>query len=216
MKRLVYSTSIIFSASLSRLYRHLIDDDISFAVIGARDQDTGEVRQDELYVLVSEYNNKHHNGYNKAFGRYEYQGGAFKGVSMDEPSVIIYNIPKSDALEIASAINQESIVYKDSDEFGIFYVSGASPELFETHGLDFDSKDSEGVKLAEKFGSMLDDKGSWNPDKPVGKKSHFVFTAYKGTPNSWKTKKIVGSESEKLSTTYTRLFTIEMYFIATS
>ena len=150
------------------------------AIIGARNQSTDELMSDKLYTLVSEYNSIHHNGYNKAFVRYEYQDGELAGVSLDVPAAIVYNIPIADALDIAAQLNQKSLIYKDKSDLSLISVDGTT----------------------------LADNVNWNSVKASGKGAHFVLSVYKGVPNSWKVKKIVGAGSAQLSTTYTKLFTV--------
>ncbi len=207
MKVLVRHTPVT-GASVGRLIQHLSNDSTCFAIIGARDKDTGELHTDELYQLVSQYNDLHHNGYNKSFGRYEYTDGPFKGTSKDEPSIIVYNIPFDDAVEIAKAVNQESIVYKDKNKFGIYYTNGSVDMEFDTHSLSFNATDKEGNKMAEKFGTQIADMGSWDDKHPKGKKSHFIFTAYAGRPNSWKHGKIINADTANLGVSYSEVFRV--------
>lgn len=206
-KQQVNAATEIQSASVSRMFTHLLSDNTTFAIIGARDKDTGEIRQDELHNFAVEYNKEHKSGFNKAFGRYEYVDGPFAGQSADEPSIILYNISEDDALDIARNLNQESIIYKDSDFFGIVYTDGTSPDNFMERGMSFDAMDDETKeKLAEKFGTMLADKGSWDYDKPKGRKGRFIFTAYVGKPSSWKKGKLIVAADLNLGTTYTEVF----------
>lgn len=207
MKLLVKHRSVT-AASVGRLLQHLSNENSCFAIIGARDPDTGELRTDELYQLVAQYNDLHHNGYNKSFGRYEYTDGPFKGTTKDEPSIIIYNIPFEDALDIAKQLNQESIVYKDKNKFGIYYTDGTPDMEFDNSSLSFDAKDDQGEKLAEKFGTQIADMGSWDNKHPKGKKSHFIFTAYMGRPNSWKHGKIINADTANLGVSYSEVFKI--------
>ena len=207
MKVLVRHTPVT-GASVGRLLHHLSNENSCFAIIGARDKDTGELRTDELYQLVSQYNDLHHNGYNKSFGRYEYTDGPFKGESKDEPSIVVYNIPLEDAISIAKKVNQESVVYKDKDKFGIYFTDGSVDTEFDTHSLSFDAKDKDGNKLAEKFGTQIADRGSWDPDHPKGKKPHFIFTAYVGRPNSWKHGRVISADTANLGTSYSEVFKV--------
>ena len=209
MKSLVKHDSIT-GASVGRLLQRLSNADSCFAVIGVRDKDNGELRTDELYQLVTQYNDLHHNGYNKSFGRYEYTDGPFKGTSKDETSIIIYNIPLEDALSIAEKINQESIVYKDENKFGIYYTDGSVDMEFDNRSLSFDAKDDQGTKIAEKFGAQIADRGSWDNNHPKGKKSHYIFTAYAGRPNSWKHGKIINADTANLGISYSEIFKVHV------
>ena len=195
-------------ASIGRLLQRLTNADSCFAVIGARDKETGELRTDELYQLVTQYNDLHHNGYNKSFGRYEYTDGPFKDTTKDEPSIIIYNILLEDALSIAENINQESIVYKDKNIFGIYYTDGSVDTEFDNQSLSLDSKDDQAVKLAEEFGTKIADMVSWDNNHPKGNKSHYIFTAYAGRPNSWKHGKIINADTANLGISYSAVFKV--------
>lgn len=211
MVRFVNDSKAIFAASLSRLFNKLVESGTSFALIGSQDKDTKEIRQDELYALAKEYNDAHRNGYNKAFGRYVYQDGPMAGQSADEPSVVLYNIPFDDALEIAKKINQESIVFKDDKRFGVYHThTGKEIMSFFNHGLSFNAKDTDGNLLADTVGTMIADRGSWSSKNPKGKKPYFVFSACLGRPSSWKLARIVSATSEELKTTYRTLFTVEV------
>lgn len=121
-------------ASYSRIYQHT-QDDSTFAIIGSQDQDTGANRKGELYDLIKKYQDKLglRLGFNKVDGTYTYQDGNQKKVIAKEDSVIIYNIDKQSALDIANKINQESIVWKDSDFFGILYTNGTVMTEFENN-----------------------------------------------------------------------------------
>lgn len=112
-------------ASYSRIYQHT-QDDSTFAIIGSKDQDTHEDRYSELIDLTrkASYKNKF-KGFNKVDGTYTYQTSDGGEKTIDyENSLILYNIDKQTALDIANAINQESIVWKDKDFFGLIYANG--------------------------------------------------------------------------------------------
>ncbi len=195
-------------ASAGRLIQILSNADSCFAIIGARDKDTGELRTDELCQLAAQYNDLHHNGYNKSFGRYEYTDGPFKGTAKDEPGIIIYNIPLEDALSIAGKINQESVVYKDKSKFGIYNTDGSANVEFDNSSLSFDAEDNDGSRLAEQFGARIADMGSWDSNHPECEKTHFIFTAYKGRPASWKHGRIINADTSDLGTSYSEVFRV--------
>lgn len=150
-------------AGLSRILQHATDD-ITFAVIGSQDKDTKRSRWYELRGLVQDVaqkalKNDVHIGWNELEGTYTYDDGEV-GV---ERSLIIYNIPKSDALRIAKELNQESIIWKDNDFFGFLKTDGTKDgEL--GRGLSFDKE------AAAAYGSKL-----------IGKHNNakkFVYEAY--------------------------------------
>lgn len=207
MELLVEHDSIT-GASVGRLIKLLSNADSCFAVIVARDMDTGELRTDELYQLVTQYNDLHHNGYNKSFGRYEYTDGPFKGTTKDEPGIIIYNISLENALSIAEKINQESIVYKNKNKFGIYYTDGSADMEFDNRSLSSDAEDDQCAKLAERFGAQIAEMGSWDDDHQKGEKSHYIFTAYAGRPNSWKHGKIINADTANLGISYSEIFKV--------
>ena len=114
-------------ASYSKIYQHTQDDN-TFAIIGSEDKDTEENRKRELYDLVKKYQDKigKRLGFNKVDGAYTYQdnNNNEKRVALED-SLIIYDIDKQGALNIARQLNQESIVWKDKDFFGILYTNGS-------------------------------------------------------------------------------------------
>lgn len=113
--------------SLSRLYQHTKDDK-SFAIIGTQDQTTKEDRRQELDDLIRDISSKYPNiGYNTLKGKYTYEDG----LTGNETSYIIYNIPKEEALNIAKKLNQESIIWKDRDFFGFLKQDGTPDGEFE-------------------------------------------------------------------------------------
>lgn len=134
-------------ASLSRLYQHTKDKD-TFAVIGSQDQDTKQSRFRELKDLVAKLRNKISNiGFNRLEGTYTYENGE-QGI---EDSLIVYNIPKDDALNIANQINQESIIWKDDNYFGFLDKDGNEEGTFknDTKNMTFDEQ------ITDMFGSKL-------------------------------------------------------------
>ena len=158
--------------------------------------------------MVTQYNDLHHNGYNKSFGRYEYTDGPFKGTTKDEPGIILYNVPLEDALCIAKRINQESIVYKAKNKTGIYYTDGSVDMELDNRALSFDAKDDQGTKLGGKLGTQIADMWCWDNNHPKGEKSHYIFTAYAGRPNSWKHGKIIDADTANLGISYSEIFRI--------
>ena len=98
-----------------RIVQHL-NSNRPFAIIGSQDSTTYESRFDELMELVRkyQYKNKIH-GFNYVDGTYTYDGDE-KRVGFEE-SVILYDISKEDALDIGRKLNQQSIIYKDDNDF---------------------------------------------------------------------------------------------------
>ena len=117
-------------SSYSRLWAHTKDGS-TFAIIGSEDKDTKESRYDELKELIKGvmvYNSKV--GYNKVDGTYTYK---LTGETTFERGLVIYNISKEDALRVAGKINQESIIWKDKQFFGILGLDGDVIEQFNNH-----------------------------------------------------------------------------------
>ena len=140
-------------ASYSRIYQHT-QDDSTFAIIGSEDKDTGENRKRELYDLLKNYKNKSglRLGFNQAKGVYTYQDNNQEKKVAQEESLIIYDIDKQGALDIANAINQESIVWKDPNFFGILYTNGSVMTEFDNqvgNNMDFSGAEQSG------FGTKL-------------------------------------------------------------
>lgn len=139
-------------ASYSRIYQHT-QDDSTFAIIGCEDKDTKEDRSKELYDLIWKYNKRLGRGigFNKAKGMYTYQNStnARKNFAY-EKSFILYDISREIALDIANKLNQESIVWKDKDFFGILYADGSIMLEFENKpGNNMNFKGDKG------FGTQL-------------------------------------------------------------
>lgn len=153
--------SKIEEASYSRIYRHTKDDS-TFAIIGSEDKDTKENRYKELKSLVGRLMVIRPNiGYNKINGTYTYK---LTGETTFEKGLMIYNISKEDAISIASKLNQESIIWKDKDFFGIIELDGDVIEEFSNSGMDFKKAKSAG------FGTRLQ-----SDDTNPGTSSGFVF-----------------------------------------
>ena len=154
----------INEVSYSRIYQHT-QDDSTFAIIGSEDKDTGESRFSELNNLIRKYTKKTGKriGFNKVDGMYTYQVNGKEKAIAYEDSLILYDIDKELALEIANDINQESIVWKDKNFFGIIYANGDVM-------TEFDNKPGQNMSFsnAEKsgFGTKL----------PKDKNSDYGFT----------------------------------------
>lgn len=140
-------------ASLSRLYQHTKNKD-TFAVIGSQDQDTKQSRFEELKSEVGKLRTKIPNiGFNYLEGTYTYDSGE-QGI---EDSLIVYNIPKQDALNIAKQLNQESIIWKDNNYFGFLDTNGKELGTFDKGSLTFDNQ------ITNMFGSRLKSGNGYKP-----------------------------------------------------
>ena len=127
MKDTIKIINRLNEVSLSRLYQHTKDNK-SFAIIGTQDQTTKEDRRQELDDLIREVSSKYPNiGYNTLKGKYTYEDG----LTGNETSYVIYNIPKEEALNIAKKLNQESIIWKDDSFFGFLKQDGTPDGEFE-------------------------------------------------------------------------------------
>ena len=173
----------INEGGLSRIWQHTQDDD-TFAIIGSQDKDTGEFHDKELYAWASNNLSKYNKraGYTKTRGRYTYRDKDDEEITAEEPSVIIHNIPLDVVKKFAfgsvknGGINQESIIWKDKDFFGILYADGSSDKF---------TKDPKNMSFAdvEKFGSRLANQKNHNK----GKLFAFKFEQLVSTkPISWK------------------------------
>lgn len=140
-------------ASLSRLYQHTKNKD-TFAVIGSQDKDSKKSRFNELKSLVSRLREKVSNiGFNYLEGTYTYENGE-QGI---EDSLIIYNIPKQNALDIAKQLNQESIIWKDDNYFGFLDTNGNEEGTFNKGSMTFDDQ------ITNMFGSRLKSGNGYKP-----------------------------------------------------
>lgn len=124
------------------LIEHHLKDSVDFAVIGSQDKDTKEDRFVELMDAVRDLN--YRVGWKHIQGVYTYKDNE----TDVEDSLIIYNIKKEDALRIAREINQETIVWKDNNFFGLLTPNG-----------DVDMEFGQGISLdkkkASEYGSRL-------------------------------------------------------------
>ena len=155
-------------ASYSRIYQHT-QDDSTFAIIGSEDKDTHEDRSVELHNLVYKYSRKKHIGFNSVRGMYTYQQGNDRATAY-EKSLILYDIDKKTALEIANAINQESIVWKDPTFFGIIYTDGSvMMEFNNEYGKNMSFSNAQ--KMG--FGTKL--------PRDMNNEVGFTFEGFKGT-----------------------------------
>lgn len=172
--------AILNEASYSRIYQHT-QDDSTFAIIGSEDKDTGANRKRELYDLLRKYKEKTglRLGFNQAKGVYTYQDENQEKKVAQEDSLIIYDIDKKGALDIANAINQESIVWKDPNFFGILYTNGTVMTEFDNqagNNMNFTGAESAGFgtklnnddisNLGFKFEGSISYPTGYNTDEP--------------------------------------------------
>lgn len=172
--------AILNEASYSRIYQHT-QDDSTFAIIGSEDKDTGANRKRELYDLLRKYKEKTglRLGFNQAKGVYTYQDGNQEKKVAQEDSLIVYDIDKKGALDIADAINQESIVWKDPNFFGILYTNGTVMTEFDNqagNNMNFTGAESAGFgtrlnndnisNLGFKFEGSISYPTGYNTDEP--------------------------------------------------
>lgn len=120
--------------SYGRIYQHL-NDSVTFAIIGSEDKDTREDRYKELVDILRRYHKQGKvRSFNPVVGTYTYQDGTLG----KESSFILYNVDKDVALDIASQVNQETIIWKDDDFFGLLLVpSGEEYVVFDKRTLNF-------------------------------------------------------------------------------
>ena len=170
----------INEGGLSRIWQHTQDDD-TFAIIGSQDKDTGEFHDQKLKNWARRKAVENKQGFRKTIGYYTYQDGTV----VDEPGVIIYNIPLNDvekfvfSLPKDGGINQESIVWKDKDFFGILYADG--------HRENFTSDiKNMSFKDVEDFGTHLANQMNHNKGTPF--KFKFEELTHPGDV-SWKNSK---------------------------
>ncbi len=115
----------IMEGGLGRLWQ-LTKDTSTFAIIGSQDKDSKIHNPNKLYNLVKDVaRNTDGVGYNYIDGSYRYDGGS----TGEERSMIVYNISKEVALDIARQLNQETITWKDKDFFGIIRVPNGEVDV---------------------------------------------------------------------------------------
>ena len=169
--KIIKDKYVLNEVGLSRIIQHTTDEG-TFAIIGSQDKDTREDRFSELLQMVEDVAKKDKSGkrigWNHLEGTYTYDDGT-TGV---EKSLIIYNIPKDKALAIAKKLNQESIIWKDTDFFG-FLTSDGIPDGELGRGISFD-KDA-----VELYGSKL--LGKHNNAKKFVYEANLVETSNRGS-----------------------------------
>lgn len=152
-------TKIITESSLARIWQH-IQNDNSFGVISPF---RGEVSIEENFGRLIEL--KDYIRSNLKFGFIELEGG-FKEKAkngkyrwVEERSLFIPKIRKSDLIELGEKYDQDSVVYKDNDEFVLLSTNkndgiGKTLTNFvkqnDKDKLDFDSE-----KTKEFFSKLL-------------------------------------------------------------
>jgi len=170
--------------SLSRILQHTQDKD-TFAVIGSQDKDTKKDRYTELLDEIAKLQKKYDDrkiGFNHLKGTYTYEDGTVG----TESSLIIYNIPKEEALRIAKKLNQESIIWKDNNFFGFLTAEGREDGDL-GRGLSFD-KDA-----VQAYGSRLSSKH--NKGKPFIFEAFLVTTTNRGSNTSRQNKSHINEHS---------------------
>lgn len=154
----------LFEAGLSRLWQHTKDEK-TFAIIGSQDQDTREDRYNDLIDEIRVLSRKKAGiGFNNIDGVYTYEDSK-KGT---EYSLIIYNLSKEDALKIGNKLNQESIIWKDENFFGMLTCKDGSVD-FEFNNYEKNMNLSK--EAIQKFSSKIKGKGH-------AKNAPFVFESY--------------------------------------
>jgi hypothetical protein len=166
----------VVESSLSRIWQHIEKSNSTFAVISAYRQDlyTEEEnleRHEELRKVIK----------SMSYGFIEQKSGySYKDEEKDiigireEKSFFIPSIEFEDAIFIGSEFQQESILYKDSTIFGLFYCSNGK--------LDFAfKKDEETFSFSKKdieiaYSELI--RGNQN------QKVKFSYIAEKYIPNS--------------------------------
>lgn len=149
--KLVNEQYNISESGLSRIWQYT-KNHVSFAVIGSQDKDTKENRFPELVKEVNALMHKDRKiTFKKLIGRYTYDD---KTVG-EEESLLINNISLEQALALGRSVNQESIIYKDSDFFGFIDCATGEPDgkfSSDDRNMSFNKED------IELFGSRLNSK----------------------------------------------------------
>lgn len=174
----------LFEANISRVLQHTTDD-TTFAIIGYFDKDTGQSHKSEVLSWLQSKSGKYVNkankeddtgnpnypkfGYTLTNGTYTYKDGPNNGKTIPEPSVILYNVTKEDALELAKKINQESIIWKDTDFFGFLTTDGKEDGRLKRGTLTFDPD------ITTSYGTQLRNGVNKN-DRNVGHNKNKLFS----------------------------------------
>jgi hypothetical protein len=122
--------SILKEASLSRIWQH-IQNGKTFAVISAYRGSNSEQENRSLHEKLKQDVRSKGYGFIEQKSGYTYanpQTGEEGNV--EEQSLFIPEISKADAVSLATKYQQESILWKDTNEFVLYYVSSGKTDPF--------------------------------------------------------------------------------------
>lgn len=140
-------------SSLSRIWQHVTDEGRSFAVIssgrGDYSWDENVARLDVMKVIARKWGY----GFIETIGGYKEEEGGVETV--EEPSLFIPEISIDEAVRIGGYFRQESIIYKDSDFFGMIGSSSFQGEGTIIQNFKKDVDDVLDLTNVEDFFSAL-------------------------------------------------------------
>lgn len=116
-----FNIELTDAAVLSEIWQKIKDKDSNFAVISSRDEEGSRALMELVRDLCDEDSNV---SFRRFRGSYSYADGT----QVSEESVMISNISFKDAARIALTIKQRTIIWKDSNFFGIMDCSKDAPD----------------------------------------------------------------------------------------
>jgi len=139
---------LVKETGLSRIWQH-IQSSKTFAVISAfRGSNTEEVNLERHNSLKNDVRSLGH-GFIEQKSGYTYANPETgEEGNVDERSLFIPNISKEDAVALGKKYQQESILWKDADEFVILYVDSGKTDAFNRGSGSDLTFDPSAVKFA--------------------------------------------------------------------
>lgn len=173
--------NLINENSTSRILKHLINKDETLAVISTYRSERSEEKNKSLLKELKSIAKKF--GFTEFIARWSETNPETNDVeSSDERSLMIFNIPLQDAIQLGAKYNQSSIIYKDGVKLaevctvsftsfdGKTFKPGQIVRIFSTN-----DKQLLNLDLAKKIFSKEIDGPASMPIKGSGKKRAFTL-----------------------------------------
>jgi len=114
----------INESSLSRIWQFVEDDSRSFGFLSAARNELSDEENAKNHEELKNIIRSKGLGYIETLGGYEEVKSDLSVVKVDnEPSLFVPNIPKKLLIELGIKYNQDTVIYKDKNEFGLISTS---------------------------------------------------------------------------------------------
>lgn len=156
--------TLLNEISLARFYTYINDDHFSFGLISAnRNECTPEENKKRHYSLIHDIKGNYPytimgGGFREIFGKDENDKDIT--VDVEEDSILVYNIPRMELVDLGKKYDQEAVIYKNREIFVSIHCLG---DLYNTVGLEFQIRTG---KKGFNVGGLDDDEMN-NKDKFV-------------------------------------------------